>query len=81
MCGRFGVGGIKFNQMVSKELSCEFHATENMDLRPTQAVSVVVNADGKLQQLDTKWGIQPDWAKKIIINAQSETAAEKKTFK
>ncbi|MGR5140414.1 SOS response-associated peptidase [Photobacterium sp. DNB23_23_1] len=81
MCGRFGVGGIKFSQMVSNELCCDFSTNENMDLRPTQAVSVVVNTDGKLQQLDTKWGIQPDWAKKIIINAQSETAAEKKTFK
>jgi len=31
--------------------------------------------------LNVQWGIKPNWARKLLINAQSETVAQKKTFK
>ena len=34
----------------------------------------------KLTQLNATWGIKPQWAKKLLINAQGETCATKKTF-
>jgi len=32
-------------------------------------------------QINANWGIKPDWANRLLINAQSETVASKKTFK
>jgi len=34
-----------------------------------------------MHQLDTTWGIKPQWSKKLLINAQSETVAVKPTFR
>ena len=38
----------------------------------------VAAPEGQLQQLDTQWGIQPSWARKLLVNAQ---VATKSTFK
>ncbi|MCH2160094.1 MAG: SOS response-associated peptidase [Oleiphilaceae bacterium] len=66
--------------MLSEALGVEFHPKTNNDLRPTQTVSTIA-ANGSLHQLDTTWGIKPSWAKRILINAQAETVAEKPTFR
>jgi len=34
-----------------------------------------------LQQQNFNWGIKPNWAKRLLINAQSETVTVKPTFK
>lgn len=80
MCGRFSVLGDTISKMVSDEMGCDFRAEDNPDLRPTQAVSTIIYHQGIIEQQDTEWGIQPTWAKKLIINAQAETVNEKKTF-
>ncbi|MGF1760907.1 SOS response-associated peptidase [Photobacterium sagamiensis] len=81
MCGRFSVLGDMLSKMVSEEVGISFEAEENNDLRPTQTVATIISDGSTLRQQNTQWGIQPEWAKRLIINAQAETAAEKKTFR
>ncbi|AYV11542.1 MULTISPECIES: SOS response-associated peptidase [Shewanella] len=81
MCGRLNVIADPLCQWVSHTLGLEFHTKDNPDLRPTQHVATIASHQGRLQQLDTTWGIKPAWAKQILINAQAETVTEKPTFK
>ncbi|MDV6249849.1 SOS response-associated peptidase [Vibrio sp. EA2] len=80
MCGRLNVINEPLCGIVSEQLGISFKADTNKDLRPTQIVSTVGAVHGELQQLDLPWGIQPDWADSLIINAKAETVAVKATF-
>ncbi len=80
MCGRLNVTDDPVVQWICDHLGIPFMAKTNTDLRPTQKVATVVYS-GSLQQLNTTWGIKPSWSKKLLINAQGETVATKKTFK
>lgn len=57
------------------------------NIAPTQAVPVVRKGDsGKLELVFMRWGLIPSWVKNpdefsTIINARSETAAEKPSFR
>ena len=81
MCGRMNVINDPLRQIVSETLGIKFKAETNSDLRPSQTVSTIIADNGHYQQLDISWGIQPDWSNRLIINAQSETVAQKPTFK
>ncbi|MAN51227.1 MULTISPECIES: SOS response-associated peptidase [unclassified Marinimicrobium] len=80
MCGRIDVDGEEINRWVPQDLGIRFKAASNHDLRPAQTVSTVASVEGRLQQLDTRWGIKPKWATSLLINAKSETVTEKQTF-
>jgi len=80
MCGRLNVYGEPLSKAVSSSLNIGFQAVANNDLCPTQVVSTVAFNDG-MHQLDTTWGIKPQWSKRLLINAQSETVTVKSTFK
>lgn len=62
-------------------------AAPNYNVAPTTQVPVVYEADDSVRTLDLfKWGLVPSWAKDVkignkMINARSETAAEKNSFK
>ncbi|WP_299012912.1 SOS response-associated peptidase [uncultured Photobacterium sp.] len=81
MCGRFSVVSTSLDTMVHEETGVRFTTETNIDLRPTLTVSTLAMIDNRLVQQDTIWGIQPDWATHLIINAKGETAGEKKTFR
>jgi len=82
MCGRMNVFDAPITRYLLGELGLEFHTPTNTDLRPTQRVdTLMLGADSGLHQVETRWGIQPQWAKRILINAQAESAHEKRTFK
>lgn len=78
MCGRMDIDEGPVREWVEDTLNIELDLHTNHDLRPTQTVAVI---GGDRHQINTTWGIQPAWAKKLLINAQGETVAEKKTFK
>jgi len=80
MCGRINIYGEPLSKAVSSALQIDFKAPTNRDLCPTQTASTVTFNNG-MCQLDTTWGIKPSWSKKLLINAQSETVADKPTFK
>lgn len=81
MCGRINVTDSVEIQNLFAAYGVDFRTKDNPDLRPTQDVATLTYLEGDIKQLDTKWGIQPVWSRKLLINAQGETVAEKKTFK
>ena len=93
MCGRMNFDN-KHSKIISEFFGCNFSAPSNNNLSPGQTVATLVShvlsdtlaeGDGEsslqYQQLDTNWGIQPSWSKRLLINAQSETVLTKSTFK
>ncbi len=81
MCGRLNVIDEPLAQMIFEQLGLKFYTETNLNLCPSQQVSGIVLFAGELNQLNAIWGVKPDWSKKLIINAKSETVFEKKTFK
>ena len=79
MCGRFALG-VELSGQVRDQLGVPFEAAQSDDIRPTQTVACLASDGERLYQLNTHWGIKPAWAKRLIINAQAETVASKKTF-
>jgi len=79
MCGRFAIDAV-LSHRVSALVGIPFTAEANADIRPTQQVATLADPGTGLAQVNTHWGIQPEWATKAIINAQAETAATKRTF-
>lgn len=81
MCGRIEVKDKQaIDLAVYRSHKVVFDSTQNPDLRPTQEVACLRFDHGQLGQVNVHWGIRPNWAKKLLINAQSETVASKKTF-
>ena len=62
-------------------LGISFDITTNDNVCPSELVSTLSVTDGEITQINANWGIKPDWANKLLINAQSETVSNKKTFK
>ncbi len=81
MCGRLNVISDPLAMWVSHALNLDYTTISNDDLRPTDHIDAVVSMEGRCLQLGARWGIKPSWSKKLIINAQAETASEKKTFR
>jgi len=59
---------------------------ERFNVCPTQDVAVVTSQDGVRRLRPMRWGFVPDWYKSptdgpLIINARSETVAEKPAFR
>lgn len=78
MCGRMDIDEGPIKDWARHTLNIELDLQTNHDLRPTQTIAAI---GGDRHQVNATWGIQPAWAKKLLINAQGETVAEKKTFK
>jgi putative SOS response-associated peptidase YedK len=66
---------------VSNLFNTPFGVMTNTNFSPSQVAATITTAESGYQQINASWGIQPSWSKKLIINAQSETAATKPTFK
>ena len=81
MCGRFSVINEEISDRVSELLGISYSTTTNTDLCPSQFVSAIAADGNSYQQGELVWGIKPEWAKRLLINAQAETAAQKATFK
>ncbi|MGI9666161.1 MAG: SOS response-associated peptidase [Acidimicrobiia bacterium] len=88
MCGRFVQ--VEKPEFYAEHFGAEFVRTEtlqtNYNVAPTEKVYAVAEHDGDRALTSFRWGLVPFWAKdkKIgsrSINARSETAATKPTFK
>ncbi|MDJ0781576.1 MAG: SOS response-associated peptidase [Desulfosarcinaceae bacterium] len=87
MCGRF-VGFRSVAELASHfpidNATCE--ATANYNVAPLQEVLAIVRREGANLLEKLHWGLVPFWAKDVsignrLINARSETAAEKPSFR
>ena len=81
MCGRINVIDDPLCRLVCEQLGIPFSTPTNNNLSPGQVVSTVIGVETGYRQLDLNWGIKPVWSKRMIINAQSETVADKPTFR
>ncbi|USD40185.1 SOS response-associated peptidase family protein [Vibrio sp. SCSIO 43135] len=81
MCGRLNIIDDPLTRLVSQIAGIRFTTKSNSNLCPTDSVSVLATAQGRITQRTLSWGIKPHWAQRLIINAQAETAAIKPTFK
>ncbi|ROV57761.1 hypothetical protein EGH82_21570 [Vibrio ponticus] len=81
MCGRLNITDDPLTQIVSDLVGISFSPQLSLDLKPSETVSAIIFHQGGYQQRDVRWGIKPDWAKRMIINAQVESVAHKLTFK
>jgi putative SOS response-associated peptidase YedK len=86
MCGRFAL--IASQQEIEAFASISFNVEmpPRYNIAPTQPITVVTNFAGTRQPLLVRWGLIPGWVKDpddfpLIINARSETAAEKASFR
>lgn len=86
MCGAFGMGGYSgfgasINILLRFELENKPHWKESYNIRPTQE-ALIVTRNSPNKGVISKFGIKAPWDEgKLLINAQSETVAEKRTFK
>jgi putative SOS response-associated peptidase YedK len=89
MCGRYTLTVDN-----PEEIASTFHVTRmesfpwrpRFNIAPSQIVPVIVSDEGKTRLTTMRWGLVPSWAEdeKIgykMINARSETVAEKPSFK
>lgn len=63
---------------------CETGITPRFNVAPTQPAAVVVLEDERAKVQTMRWGLVPPWSKdgkRSMINARSETAAEKPVFR
>lgn len=85
MCGRYQLTAMP------AEVASAFGVAENLsparpDIRPTQAVDVIRPMRAGRALVPMRWGFVPDWYRSpddgpLIINARSETLAEKPAFR
>ena len=89
MCGRMNViddpNVRAFMDALGIPLYPHSHSSSNQELRPTDETLLLI-PKRKANVIDVaatsmRWGIQPSWSKKLLINAKSETIQEKNTFK
>ena len=81
MCGRLNIIDDPLTEAVGAVLGITFFPKTNVNLCPTENVSVLGCVGHSIHQLELLWGIKPEWATRVIINAQAESVASKPTFK
>lgn len=88
MCGRFAITlpNDAMAQLFEARPANDLPVSNNYNVCPTNQVHVVRSLDGQRQLLPMRWGFLPHWYKAenagpLLINARSETLAEKPAFK
>ncbi|MEC9072792.1 MAG: SOS response-associated peptidase [Myxococcota bacterium] len=91
MCGRFGLGidGEELAELLQLELSLEEgqRLTPRYNIAPSQEAAVVrLDRAGRRRLHLIQWGLLPSWSRdrniaSKLINARSETAGEKPSFR
>ncbi|NQY65818.1 MAG: hypothetical protein HRT38_19415 [Alteromonadaceae bacterium] len=64
MCGRMNIIHDKLCPIISNFFGLNFTTPTNSNLSPSQTVATIVSNDVGFLQLETSWGIQPNWSKK-----------------
>ncbi len=93
MCGRFGLTWAwedlfeYFSIIPTEQDKAAPGMPPRYNIAPTQPiVTIGIGPDGRRQALLARWGLVPTWVKDpkgftLLINARSETAAEKPSFR
>ena len=88
MCGRFAITlpNDAMAQLFAATPSNDLPEGENFNVCPTNRIATVTSQDGQRRLRPMRWGFLPHWYKTenggpLLINARSETIAEKPAFK
>ncbi len=86
MCGRFTLSTPAAKLMELFQLTEFPRMDPHYNIAPTSLVACIRQSQQQRQALTMRWGLVPSWAKDIkignrMINARSETAAEKPSFR
>lgn len=85
MCGRYTLAKpLKTIESHFGPLRTNLKYCPSYNIAPSQMCPVVINHSGTRELATLKWGLVPSWAKdekNKLINARSETAHEKPSFK
>jgi putative SOS response-associated peptidase YedK len=87
MCGRFfGFRNVEQLKTYFPIDRAECEVAANYNIAPSQQVLAIVHRNGQNILESLRWGLVPFWAKDVsigntLINARSETAAEKPSFR
>lgn len=81
MCGRLNIIDDPLCQLISEMVGIDYSTKSNDDLCPSQDIAAIIKPPNGFMQINASWGIQPSWSKKLLINAQAESAHQKPTFK
>ncbi len=87
MCGRYALTTPPQVLAALFKLGDKYLPAMRYNIAPTQTVPIVVQrADGSREMMQMRWGLIPSWAKDAtignrMINARSESAAEKPAFR
>lgn len=81
MCGRYSLD-TNINNLINRYnvVGGDVDFSPTKEIFPTNVVPVIINK-GKNKIKLMKWGFMPNFAKRPIINARSETVDEKITFR
>ncbi len=89
MCGRFALDAswgdiLEYFEAIASDQAMEM--PPRLNIAPTQPIVAVVNEETSRRALLVRWGLIPAWVKDpadftTLINARSETAATKPSFK
>ncbi|GMV83719.1 MAG: DUF159 family protein [Planctomycetota bacterium] len=82
MCGRFGFNTAK--KLIAEVFGLDEGNLPDLPARYNIAPTLdipVVRRDGRRKLDMLRWGWKPGWSKTVLVNARSESAAEKPTFR
>lgn len=82
MCGRFQMA-IELDMILEKYgiINSNIDFTPQNEIFPSDMSLAIINSDGKREVTMLKWGFTVPFTKKLLINARSETASIKPTFR
>lgn len=80
MCGRLNIIDDPISQFLDQVFGLKAAIKTNLNLCPSQELSCLVADRGQTCLSELSWGIQPTWAKRLLINARAEHVEQKKTF-
>jgi putative SOS response-associated peptidase YedK len=86
MCGRFTLRTPAVDLIEIFEIARSFEIVPRYNIAPTQQVLAVRETDGVREPVQLRWGLLPSWSDAApggppMINARSETVAEKPAFR
>lgn len=86
MCGRYNIIDDPSIHSLLRSLGLDFHLPARVNIAPTEAVPVIINAGSGQQIHEMRWWLTPSWAPEIstqysMFNARAETLTTSKAFR
>jgi putative SOS response-associated peptidase YedK len=83
MCARFTLmmPWAEVVRLLGGNIRASVQGKASWNVAPTQLVAIVEDTGSERHLIGARWGLSVPWSAKPMINARSETAADKPTFR